>query len=142
MFSVLMAAYVMLLYRYTHQTDILVGVPSACRDQTEFEDVREGIIGHDVSCLYSCAVFQVVGYFVNPIVVRTSMSDNPTFRTLFHRIRQTVLGAMECQHYPFPLLVDRLQRYRDRSRPPIVQVCGSIVLFIEARNYEEYLSML
>ena len=39
-FTVLMAAYVLLLYRYTNQSDVLVGVPSACRDQREFEDVR------------------------------------------------------------------------------------------------------
>jgi len=63
-----------------------------------------------------------VGYFVNPVVLRTSFSGDPTFEELLERVRRTVLAAFEHQDYPFALLVDRLQLQRDPSRSPLFQV--------------------
>lgn len=101
LFMVLLAAYQVLLHRYTAQDDVLVGSPTAGRSQAEFA--------------------RLVGYFVNPIVLRGDLSGNPTFRQLLGRVRRTVLGALAHQDYPFPLLVERLNPKRDASRSPVFQ---------------------
>ena len=101
-YSTLLATFQVLLYRYTGQEDILVGTPTSGRSRTEFEGM--------------------VGYFVNPVVVRGNVSGNPTFKAFLTRTRRTVLEAMEHQDYPFPLLVERLQVNRDPSYSPIFQI--------------------
>ncbi|MGK7894453.1 MAG: amino acid adenylation domain-containing protein, partial [Xenococcus sp. (in: cyanobacteria)] len=101
LFMLLLAAYQVLLYRYTNQEDILVGVPMKCRNQTEFK--------------------KVFGYLVNPVVLRGDLSGNPNFKDFLHQIRHKVLGAVAHQDYPFPLLVDELEPERDSSRSPLVQ---------------------
>jgi amino acid adenylation domain-containing protein len=101
LYMVLMAAFQVLLHRYTGQEDILVGSPTTGRNQTEFIDI--------------------VGYFVNVIVLRAELSDNPTFKTFLSQVRHTVLAALAHQDYPFPLLVDRSSPKRDPSYSPIFQ---------------------
>jgi amino acid adenylation domain-containing protein len=100
-FTVLLTAYLALLYRYTGQKEILVGSPSSGRQRRELEGI--------------------VGYCVNPIVLRGNFAGNPPFRDLLDRVRETVLDAFEQQAYPFSLLVDRLQPNRDTSRSPLFQ---------------------
>lgn len=102
LFTLLLAAFQVLLYRYTHQEDILVGSPTAGRSRAEFEGI--------------------VGYFVNPVVLRANLSQNPTFKEFLGQVRSTVLGAIAHQDYPFPLLVERLCPTRDPSFSPLVQV--------------------
>jgi amino acid adenylation domain-containing protein len=102
LYMTLLAAFQVLLYRYTAQEDILVGSPAFGRTQREFAEV--------------------VGYFVNPVVLRANLAGNPTFQAFLSQVRQTVLGAIAHQDYPFPLLVERLQPNRDPSRSPIFQV--------------------
>ncbi|MEG5094021.1 amino acid adenylation domain-containing protein [Microcoleus sp. B13-B4] len=102
LYTIVLAAFQVLLLRYTNQEDILIGSPMAGRSLTEFE--------------------RIVGYFTNPVVLRTNLSGNPTFRELLCRVRSCVLGALEHQDYPFPLLVERLQPLRDPSRSPLYQV--------------------
>lgn len=102
LYTTLMAAFQVLLYRYTDQEDILVGTPTLGRDIAEFEGI--------------------VGYFTNPVVVRGDASLNPTFKEFLERIRWTVLEALENADYPFPLLVEKLKVERDPSRSPIFQV--------------------
>ena len=65
---------------------------------------------------------EVVGYFVNPVVLRGRLDGDPAFRGFLNQVRETVLGAMEHQDFPFPWLVDRLQPKRDPSYSPIFQV--------------------
>jgi amino acid adenylation domain-containing protein len=101
LYMTLLAAFQTLLYRYTEQKDILVGSPTAGRARPEFAGL--------------------VGYFVNPIALRTDFSGDPPFTALLHQVRQTVLAAFEHQDYPFALLVERLQPTRDASRPPLFQ---------------------
>ncbi|HEX7312757.1 MAG TPA: amino acid adenylation domain-containing protein [Pyrinomonadaceae bacterium] len=102
LYMVLLAGLQTLLHRYTDQPDILVGALAAGRDRAEFENV--------------------VGYFVNPLVLRASFDDDPTFADFLRRVSRTVLDAVEHQDYPFPLLVERLQPARDPSRSPLIEV--------------------
>ncbi|HEX5708019.1 MAG TPA: amino acid adenylation domain-containing protein, partial [Pyrinomonadaceae bacterium] len=101
LYTLLLAAFETLLYRYTAQEDFAVGSPSAGRELKAFSDV--------------------VGYFVNPLVMRADMSGDPSFAELLGRTRRTVLEAYRHQAYPFALLVQRLQPERDASRSPLFQ---------------------
>ncbi|HEV2860059.1 MAG TPA: amino acid adenylation domain-containing protein [Pyrinomonadaceae bacterium] len=101
-FMTLLAAFQVLLSRYTGQDDILVGSPTTGRSRPEFADV--------------------VGYFVNPVVLRARLSGDPTFRSFLGQVRRTVLSALAHQDYPVALLSERLQPVRDPSRSPLFQV--------------------
>ena len=63
----------------------------------------------------------VVGYFVNPVVIRLTAVGEPSFDQLVAQARSALLAALEHQEFPFPLLVDRLQPERDPSRSPLFQ---------------------
>lgn len=102
LFMTLIAAFNTLLYRYTAQEDIIVGVESAGRNQVETEDL--------------------IGYFCNTLVLRTDLSGNPSFRELLDRVRHNVLEALTHQDIPFEKLVEELRLPRDLSRPPLFQV--------------------
>lgn len=102
LYMTLLAAFQVLLYRYTSQEDILVGSPMTGRTKTEFTPI--------------------VGYFINLLVLRGNLADNPTFKAFLSQVRQIVLGAIAHQDYPFPLLVKQLQRNHDPSRSPLFQV--------------------
>ncbi|GAB1543387.1 hypothetical protein NUACC21_60610 [Scytonema sp. NUACC21] len=102
LFMSLLAAFQVLLYRYTNQEDILVGSPTTGRSRNEFAGI--------------------VGYFANPVVLRANLSQNPSFKEFLSQVRSTVLGAIAHQDYPFPLLVERLCPKRDPSFSPLVQV--------------------
>ncbi|HYN21944.1 MAG TPA: amino acid adenylation domain-containing protein [Thermoanaerobaculia bacterium] len=101
LYMTLLAAFQALLHRWSGQTDVLVGSPSASRS-------RASLAG-------------VVGYFVNPVVLRADLATDLTFAEFLAQVRQTVLSAFEHQDYPFPTLVERLQPERDPSRSPIFQ---------------------
>jgi amino acid adenylation domain-containing protein len=101
-FTLYLAAFQVLLYRYTGQEDILVGSPAAGRNLGELTNV--------------------VGYFVNPLVLRADLSGNPRFTSFLEQVKETVFGAVEHQAFPFPLLVERLQPRRDPSYSPLFQV--------------------
>jgi FkbH-like protein len=102
LFMTLLAAFKALLYGYTGQSDLVVGSPIANRHRSE----TEGLIG----------------YFVNTIVLRTSLAGDPTFRELVARVRETALGAYLHADLPFEKLVEALQPRRDPSRNPLFQV--------------------
>ena len=102
LFMTLLAAYQMLLYRYTRQDDIVVGSPIASRNRAEIEDL--------------------IGFFVNTLVMRTDLSGNPTFRELLRRVREVALGAYGNQDLPFEMLVEVLQPERELGRIPLFQV--------------------
>ncbi|NES13762.1 MULTISPECIES: non-ribosomal peptide synthetase [Micromonospora] len=101
-FMTLLAAFQVLLHRYTREDDIVVGVPVANRNRPEIE--------------------RLVGYFVNTLALRTDLSGAPSFRELVGRVRQTCLGAFAHQELPFERLVEELAPRRDLSRSPIFQV--------------------
>jgi amino acid adenylation domain-containing protein len=102
LYMILLAAFQVLLYRYTGQYDLLVGTPTAGRSRAKLANL--------------------VGYLVNPVVLRADLSGNPTFKAFLGQVRHTVLSALEHQDFPFPLLIERLQPVRDPSRSPLFQV--------------------
>src|SRR6266550_4745706 len=101
LYTILLAAFQTLLYRYTDQDDILIGTTTLGRSRAELE--------------------KIVGYVANPVVLHANLSGNPTFKELLGRVRQTVIGALDHQDYPFPLVVERLQPRRDASYSPLFQ---------------------
>ncbi|PSB59549.1 non-ribosomal peptide synthetase, partial [Chamaesiphon polymorphus] len=102
LFMTLLAAFQLLLYRYTNQTDIAVGSPIANRNRPEIENL--------------------IGFFVNTLVMRTDLSGQPTFRELLRRVQSVALGAYEHQDMPFELVVEAVQPERDLSYSPLFQV--------------------
>ena len=101
-YMILLAVFQVLLYRYSGQEDILVGSPASGRSRAEFK--------------------KIIGYFVNPLVLRANLSGNPAFKEFLRKIRHTVLAALKRQDYPFPLLVERLHSAREQGRSPLFQV--------------------
>ncbi len=101
-FMTLLAAFQVLLHRYTGQDAIVVGTPIANRNRSEVEGL--------------------IGFFVNTLALRADLGDDPGFRTLLHRVREASLGGYAHQDLPFEKLVDELQPQRDMSRSPIFQV--------------------
>lgn len=101
LYMILLAAYEVLLHRYTAQETLLIGSPTSGRSRAELASI--------------------VGYFVNPVVLRADCSGNPTFSAFLGQVRQTVLDAFENQDYPFALLAERLHPTRDFSRSPLFQ---------------------
>ena len=102
LYMVLLAALQILLYRYSGQEDIWVGSPMARRSRPSFR--------------------RLVGYCVNPVVMRANLSGRPTFQAFLSQVRRTVLEALQHAEYPFPLLVEQLQPQRDAGRSPLFQV--------------------
>lgn len=101
LFVVLLAAYQVLLSRYSGQSEVLVGSVCAGRGRPEFEGI--------------------VGYFANMVALRGDLSDDPPFVALVRQLRSTVLAALEHQDYPLALLVERLRPSRDAHRAPLFQ---------------------
>jgi amino acid adenylation domain-containing protein len=102
LFMLLLAAFKVLLHRYSGQEDIVVGCPIANRNRAEIEGL--------------------IGFFVNSLVIRTELSGNPSFLELVARVRQVALGAYAHQDLPFEKLVEELEPERDLSRNPLFQV--------------------
>jgi amino acid adenylation domain-containing protein len=101
-FMVLLAAFHVLLARYSGQVDLAVGTPVAGRTRAETEDL--------------------VGLFVNTVVLRADLSGAPTFAELLDRVRADAVQAYAHQDLPFERLVDELRPDRDLSRNPLFQV--------------------
>ena len=102
LFMTLLAAFKTLLYRYTGQTDISVGVPTAGRNRVETESL--------------------LGVFVNILVLRTDLSGEPSFRELLRREREVALGAYAHQDVPLEKLIEVSPAKRDLSRNPLFDV--------------------
>ncbi len=100
--TVLLAAFQVLLHRLTGREDLLVGSPTAGREDAELT--------------------RVMGYFVNPIVLRADLHGEPTFAAFLATTRRRVLTDFEHGSYPFSLLVKLLVGDRDPSRFPLFQV--------------------
>ncbi len=101
LFMTLLAAWQILLARYSRQEDILIGAPIAGRTRVQTEPV--------------------IGFFVNTLVMRTSLAGDPTVGELLQGVRSVCVEAYAHQELPFEKLVEELHPERNRSHPPLVQ---------------------
>jgi amino acid adenylation domain-containing protein len=102
LYMVLLAAFQVVLHRYSGQDEFLVGTPVAGRDAPEVEGL--------------------IGFFVNTLVIRADLSGDPDFLELLDRVRATVVQALAHQELPFEKLVETLRPVRDPSKHPVFNV--------------------
>ncbi|MEH2375501.1 amino acid adenylation domain-containing protein [Nostoc sp.] len=106
LFMTLLAAFLVLISRYSGQLDVVVGSPIANRNNK--------------------SVQEIIGFFANTLALRGDLSGNPSFTDFLAQVRQTTLSAYAHQDLPFEMLVEKLQPERDLSRNPLVQVMFSL----------------
>jgi hypothetical protein len=107
LFATLLAGFATLLYRYTGQDDIVVGTLAPTgRKRSEFQ--------------------RLLGYFLNPVALRTDLSGNPTFRELLWQSQEVTLKALSNDDVPLEYLVQELRLTPDPSRHPFFQVVISL----------------
>ena len=111
-----LAAYKVLLHRFSGQTDLWVGSPVAGRTHQETESL--------------------IGCFVNTLVLRTECAGQPSFLDFLHQVRDVSIGALAHQEMPFEMLVDKLDTERDRSRNPLFQA-----MFIDSSTFIQPLEL-
>ena len=102
LFMTLLAAFQTLLYRWTGQTDVIVGTDVANRTHLETE--------------------ALIGFFINLLALRTDLSGAPSFRTLLHQVRNMILNAYTHQDIPFEMLVEHLRLERRMNQTPLIQL--------------------
>jgi len=102
LFMVLRAAFDVLMYRYSGQSDIVVGTAIANRDRAELEPLA--------------------GFFVNTLALRSDLSGEPSFAVLVERVKAAAQAAYAHQSLPFERLVEVLSPQRDLSHAPLFQV--------------------
>jgi amino acid adenylation domain-containing protein len=100
-FMILLAAFQLLLARYSGSDDVWVACPIANRTHR--------------------AVENLIGVFANTVVIRADLSGNPTFRECLVRVRDASLAAYEHQGAPFEQVVEQLQSARDAAEAPLVR---------------------
>ncbi|MEM0939407.1 MAG: amino acid adenylation domain-containing protein, partial [Bacteroidota bacterium] len=101
-FMTLLAAFKVLMSRYSGQEDVCVGTPVANRTQKELEGV--------------------IGFFVNTLALRTQVTEASSFQKLLQDVKKTTLEAYDHQQVPFESVVDRVVKTRDMSMNPLFQV--------------------
>jgi len=106
LYMTLLAAFQVLLHRYTGQDDVCVGSPTASRNRAEIEGL--------------------IGFFVNMLVMRADVDGRATFLEHLGRVRGVTLEAFAHQEVPFEQLVEALQPERDLSREPVFQVAFAL----------------
>lgn len=102
LFTTLLAAFQVLLFRYSGQQDIVVGTPVSGRGQAALKDV--------------------IGCFLNLLAIRTHVSPLTDFTTVLQQVKATLLAALARADVPFEAIVQALGPQRDLSRAPVVQV--------------------
>jgi thioesterase domain-containing protein len=106
-FMVLLSVFKVLLYRYSGEPDISVGVPVAGRSQIETE--------------------ALIGFFVDTVVLRDDLSGNPSFLELLAQVRATTVNALANADVPFEKVVETLRPERNLSFNPLFQVMFSVI---------------
>jgi amino acid adenylation domain-containing protein len=102
LFMTLLAAFKTLLYRYTAQSDLVIGTPVANRQRVETENL--------------------IGFLANTLALRTRLDGDESFRHLLQRVREVTLGAYAHQDVPFEKLVEELRPERSLGHTPLFQV--------------------
>ncbi len=102
LFMTLLAAFKVILYKYSRQNDICIGTPIANRQHWEIEGL--------------------IGFFVNTLALRTNLNGDSSFASLIDDVKRTTLNAYEHQDVPFEKVVEATVKHRDISRSPLFQV--------------------
>ncbi|HVZ46147.1 MAG TPA: amino acid adenylation domain-containing protein [Ramlibacter sp.] len=118
-YSTLLAAFQVLLHRHTGQDGIVIGTAMPARGNGAFD--------------------RVVGHFMNPVVLRTDLSQGPSVRTALRRARDTALLALKHQDFPFAAIVQRMGVAREPGRHPMFQ---AMYLFQNARHGRELAALV
>ena len=105
-FMVLLASWNVLIYRYTSQTDIIIGTPVAGRDHADLEDQ--------------------IGFYVNMLALRNKVNPEEGFDNFYQSLKENTLKSFNHQMYPFERLVDDLDLQRDTSRGAVFDVVLTI----------------
>jgi tyrocidine synthetase-3 len=106
LFMGLLAVVNTLLYRYTHQEDIIIGSPAAGRDHTDLSDQ--------------------IGFFINTLALRSRFKGTDSYKDLLQNAKQIAVDAYEHQAYPFDELLGELKLHRDMSRSALFDVMLSL----------------
>src|SRR6202021_2661844 len=106
LFQTLLAVFAALLCRYSGQEDLPIGSVTAGRDLPETKNL--------------------LGYFLNTVVLRIDLSNDPPFRDLLRSVQNLTLEALEHDSVPFGMLIQDLNVSRDLSRNPLIQVMFSL----------------
>ena len=114
LFVLLLAAFKVLLYRHCRQDDIVVGAPVSGRSHSETQ--------------------ALIGFFVNSLVLRSDLSNNPPFREALQRVKRVVVDGFAHDELPFEILVEHLQPERSLDRNPLFQVAFQFVNSIDRAN--------
>ncbi|MBV9010723.1 MAG: AMP-binding protein [Pseudonocardiales bacterium] len=109
LYMVLLTGFAALLRRYSGQDDILVGSPSANRDNPQIEPL--------------------IGTFANILPLRLDTSGNPSFADLLHRVRDVSLGALAHQHIRLEKIVQEVAPQRDPGGNPLFRVIFALQNF-------------
>lgn len=124
LFVTMLSAYYTLLYKYTNQEDILVGTPVSGRKYKEFDDV--------------------IGMFVNTIVLRNNISGSMKFEDLLNEIKSNSMEAIDNQEYPIDHLIGELNINRNLGRNPLFDTMFSMLksdtsdMISDAMNLKEF----
>lgn len=102
LFMLLLAVFHVLLFRYSNQTNFMIGSVISNRSRRELESL--------------------IGLFANTLVLKADLSGDLTFQNLLSKTKQMVLEAFQYQDVPFELIVEKLQVKRDLSHHPLFQV--------------------
>ncbi|MGE5400587.1 MAG: amino acid adenylation domain-containing protein, partial [Ignavibacteriales bacterium] len=116
LFVVLLTGYLALLHSYTRQEEINIGTPVANRNNSAIENL--------------------IGFFVNILVLRNNLAGNPTYEELLHRVKEVVIEAFNHQEIPFEVLVDELKVDRSLDHSPLFQT-----VFVFQNTPKEHLAL-
>ncbi len=115
LFTALLTVFNIMLFRYTRESEVIVGTVAAGRSRPELE--------------------KLVGLFLNNLPLRTNLSGDPTVRELLAQVRENTLNAFANQDVPFGDLIEATQGPRDLNRTPLFQVMFILQNF-QARNLQ------
>jgi amino acid adenylation domain-containing protein len=106
LFMTLLAAFKTLLYKYTAELDLVIGIALANRNRSEVEPI--------------------IGFFVNMLPLRTDLSGNPRFIQLLKRVKEVALGAYAHQELPFEKLVEAIRPERELGQSPLFNIAFGV----------------
>ena len=119
--TILTAAFQVLLHRYTQQEDILLSYTTSGRSSIKFA--------------------RICGLFVNPVILRSVVSEDPVFSEFLLQAAETLAQAVKHQDYPFQLLVEKLNFARDSKQAPLAQVAVNYIKTPKTDNIGELIAL-